>query len=339
MLREVSRQLSNRWQHRGVINLLLYPLSLLYIMIVTARKWAFDLNLLQRHKLPVPVIVIGNLSVGGVGKTPLVIALVEHLTSCGWKPGVIARGYHGTSTHWPREVDEKTPAEEVGDEPKLVFNRCRVAVVADPVRVRGARWLVEKCACDIIVSDDGFQHFALMRDLDIVVVDGERRFANGWCLPAGALREPPSALARAGLVVVHGDATAKQAMDGEYTMHTHIDRARSLDGTKTRRLAEFAEQHLHAVAGIGNPARFFRQLSAHGIHVTPHEYPDHHGFTAADFAFASDGAGVLMTEKDAVKCAGFLPQEIASRCWVVAQQVSLADELLREVDRRINRLT
>ena len=329
MLRRLSHSIRRGWQHPRWINRWLYPLSLGYAGLMSARRRAYQLGVFQRHKLPVPLVVVGNISVGGAGKTPLVIELVEHFKSCGRRPGVVARGYRGRSAIWPRLVTDDVSAEQVGDEPVLIFRRCRVPVIAGPERLRGARLLVGEHDCDMIISDDGFQHLALQRDLDIVVIDGERRFGNGWCLPAGPLREPPAALARAGIIVVNGEPEA-----GELSMHTmkmHIDHAVQLHGKQTRALREFAGQAVHAVAGIGNPGRFFRQLQAHGIDLIAHEYPDHHRFTAADFAFAADGAALLMTEKDAVKCGDMMPAETAPRCWVVPLRLALGAELLPAV--------
>lgn len=321
------------WQRRGIANLLLYPLSLVYIFGISMRRYAYKLGLRKPQRLAVPVVVVGNLSVGGVGKTPLVIALVEYLKHHGRKPGVIARGYRGISKHWPREVEATSDAVEVGDEPVLLFRRCEVPVVADPLRVRGARLLVEKHNCDIIVSDDGFQHFGLHRDLDIVVLDGARRLKNGWCLPAGPLRELPQALTRADMVVTQGTAQS-----GEYAMQTRIRTAVLLDGSEIQDLKQFAGQTVHAVTGIGNPTRFFQQLRAYDIQLITHQYPDHHRFCAADFAAIGAFDALLMTEKDAVKCAQILSAAQAAKCWVVAQQITVAPDFWQEFATRIRDL-
>ena len=334
MLRRMSHLIRRGWRHPGWINRLLYPLSLGYAGLMSVRRRAYARGLFKRHKLPVPLVVVGNLSVGGVGKTPLVIELVAGFKSRGMNPGVISRGYHGRSRRWPREVLAGVDAGEVGDEPVLIFRRCRVPVMAGANRLRSARLLLARHGCDIIISDDGFQHLALARDLDIVVIDGEQPFGNGWCLPAGPLREPPAALARADIIVVNGKPgqEARQgARQEQYAMTVAVDRAVRLDGAQTRPLSAFAGQTVHGVAGIGNPGRFFRQLAAHGLRVVPHEYPDHHRFTPADFGFADDSA-VLMTEKDAVKCEALgLPPATADRCWTVPLGVTLAPDLLPAV--------
>lgn len=295
------------WQRPRWCNRLLYPLSMVYVGVMRLRSQAYRWGILTRHKLPKPLVVIGNLSVGGVGKTPLLMELVEQLKTRGMYPGVISRGYRGNSDFWPREVNEQVTAAEVGDEAMLIFKRCQVPVVVGPKRVQSAHLLIHTHRCDIVLSDDGFQHLALQRDLDIVVIDGQRRFGNGWCLPAGPLREPRSALARADLIVANQPCRTP-ITSGEFVMHTYIDQAIHIGNKQTRKppqkLSEFAGQTVHAVAGIGNPSRFFKQLQAYGIKVVPHEYPDHHTFTAADFAFTATQRTntVLMTEKDAVKC-------------------------------------
>lgn len=327
---------------------------------MAARRYAYRIGILKRHKLSVPLVVVGNISVGGTGKTPLVIELVESFKLRGMKPGVVSRGYRGRRTNLPCVVDESVVAEQVGDEPLLIFRRCQVPVMVGRDRVRGACALIDAHGCDIIISDDGFQHYALARDLDIVVIDGARRFGNGWCLPAGPLREPQAALKRAGIIVVNGErhvnadantdtntsiqVSGKDALaENEFAMTTHLDHVVRLDNAQIGALRDFANQTVHAVTGIGNPSKFFRQLEAHGITVIPHEYPDHHPFTPADFAFAAqDDAAVLVTEKDAVKFQTpnqslTLPPPIADRCWVVPLCVNLGADLLPAIFTRVLR--
>ncbi|MET0225132.1 MAG: tetraacyldisaccharide 4'-kinase [Dokdonella sp.] len=253
----------------------------------------------KARRLPVPLIVVGNLTAGGSGKTPLVIALVEALRARGFKPGVVSRGYGG-SERGPLLVDDVVRPARVGDEPCLIRKRTGVAVAVGRDRARAAALLIER-GVDIVVADDGLQNPALVRDLEICVIDGQRRFGNGHLLPAGPLREPLSRLATIDFRVCNGGA----AQAGEIPMRLVGEMAVPMTtATATRPLESFAGQRVHAVAAIGNPERFFDGLRAHGIDVLPHGFPDHHAFVEGDFAFGDD-APVLMTEKDAVKCLAF----------------------------------
>jgi tetraacyldisaccharide 4'-kinase len=240
---------------------------------------------------------VGNLTTGGTGKTPLVTWLVDFLRASGYRPGVIARGYKGRARHWPQPVRADSDPLIAGDEAVLLAVRCGCPIVVGPDRVAAARALLEQGECDLIVSDDGLQHYALERDIEIAVIDGERRFGNGFCLPAGPLREPPGRLTEADLVVVNGSGRP-----GEYPMTMRLERAVSLEsGIDPRELASFDRQWVHAVAGIGNPGRFFARLRQAGIRLEEHVFPDHHVYVAEVLEFGDDRP-VVMTEKDAVKC-------------------------------------
>ncbi|MEA3292182.1 MAG: tetraacyldisaccharide 4'-kinase [Pseudomonadota bacterium] len=309
----------NHWQRRTLHSYSLYPLSLLYRGVVGLRAALYRRGLLKSAALSVPVVVVGNLTVGGAGKTPLVLALTDLLREAGNKPGIITRGYKGSSSTWPRIVNKDTTAAEVGDEALLLARRSGCPVVAGPDRAADGRLLLREFDCDLILSDDGFQHFALERDLDIVVIDGARRFGNGFCLPAGPLREPIKGLRRADLRVANG-----AAQTGEYWMRLRLDRAVRLDDASVSMpLERFRGRSVHAVAGIGHPDRFFLQLEEKGIEIIPHPFPDHHAFTASDLRF-DDSLPVLMTEKDAVKCENLVVED---RYWVVPAAVELQPEL------------
>lgn len=245
----------------------------------------------------VPVVVVGNLTAGGTGKTPLAIALVERLQAAGRRPGVVSRGYGRRDPQQALWVERDTDAADAGDEPALIARRCGVKVRVDRDRAAGARALVA-AGCDVIVCDDGLQHYRLARDVEIEVIDGARRYGNARLIPAGPMREPPERGAECDFRVVNGGETGF----GEWSMRLHSDQAQPVLGGRARPLAGFAGQRVHAVAGIGNPERFFAMLRGHGIAVVPHAFPDHHAYRAEDFAFGSD-LPVLMTEKDAVKCA------------------------------------
>ena len=265
------------------------------------RRALYRARLLPRHRIPVPVLVVGNIAVGGTGKTPLVLWLAGFLASRGWRPGVVCRGYGGQASRWPQQVRADSDPAMVGDEAVLLASRSGCPVVAcGPRRVQAARALAELAECDLVISDDGLQHLALDRDLEIAVVDGERRHGNGRCLPAGPLREPAGRLRSVDLVVSNGPAAR-----GEFAMSLVPGPAVSLEDPALRRsLADFRGTRVHAVAGIGHPARFFGLLTTRGLAVEEHAFPDHHPFSAADIRF-EDGLPVLMTEKDAVKCRRF----------------------------------
>jgi tetraacyldisaccharide 4'-kinase len=257
--------------------------------------------------MPVPVVVVGNLTVGGSGKTPLVLWLVAELKRMGLRPGIVSRGYGGAQKA-PTPVTGNSDPAQVGDEPVLLASRSACPVYIGRRRRSAARALLRNHDCGVIVSDDGLQHYALRRDVEVIVVDGQRRFGNGFCLPAGPLREPPARLALGDYVVVNG-----RAREGEYAMGLRAESVVNLkDPEHVQPLEAFRHQRVHAVAGIGHPLRFFDMLRAHGIEVEDHPFPDHHPYRAQDIAFA-DGRAVLMTEKDAVKCRAFAHD----RCWYV----------------------
>lgn len=295
------KRLSHSWYHPHPLRWLLLPLSLLYQLVIKLRRLGYQRDWLTRHKMRVPVIIVGNISVGGTGKTPFVIWLCEQLQQAGYKPGVISRGYGGHSRHYPLDVSADTATAEAGDEPVLIARRTGCPVVVDPDRCSAAVHLLSQQQCDVIVSDDGLQHYALQRDIEIVLVDSQRRFGNRLCLPAGPLREPLSRLQSVDFVVYNGEAaTQRYQMQLAATEWVNLS-----DPTQTRPLDAFAEQEVHAVAGIGNPQRFFDLLSQHIKVVHPHAFADHHHFRAGDLDFADGEAAVLMTEKDAVKCQSF----------------------------------
>ncbi len=290
------RGLQDSWYQPSWITWCLLPLAGLFCLLASMRRALYRANLLKRHKLPVPVIIVGNITVGGTGKTPLVIALVELLRKQGWKPGVISRGYGGEAREWPQPVHGDSDARLIGDEPLLIAQRTGAPMRVGPDRVAAAQQLLAESDVDIIVSDDGLQHYRMQRDVEIAVVDGVRGLGNGYCLPAGPLREPRSRLKQVDFIVVNGGGG-----DG-FAMMLEPQPPRSVvDEHCTKTLDDFRGQPVHALAGIGNPRRFFQMLERAGLHITPHPFPDHHRYTATDIDFGDD-APVLMTEKDAVKC-------------------------------------
>ncbi|MCQ8128287.1 tetraacyldisaccharide 4'-kinase [Methylomonas rivi] len=301
MKAKITRWFEDAWYKEMYISAWFMPLSMFYVDAVRLRRFLYRTGLKKSVRLPVPVIIVGNLTVGGTGKTPLVIWLVQLLKQQGYKPGVISRGYAGDENQQPLSVTADSDPRQVGDEALLLARRCDcpVAVCAD--RPAAARHLLAENACDVIISDDGLQHYALQRDIEIVVIDGQRRFGNGYCLPVGPLREPPERVNSVDLVVVN---TPKELLEGEIAMQCKGDSLRNLQSGERQPLAAFAGKACHAVAGIGNPQRFFDQLAAAGLNCQTHAFPDHHAFAAADLQF-NDAKPVVMTEKDAVKCADF----------------------------------
>ena len=309
-------------------------LAPLYAGVVALRRRLYAGGLLRERKVAVPVLVIGNLAAGGAGKTPLALAVVAHLRDAGWRPGVASRGYGRGDPHVPRWVSAETPPEAGGDEPVLVARRLAVPVLVDRDRHAAARALAE-AGCDIVVCDDGLQHYRLARDLEIEVVDGARRYGNGRMLPAGPLREPAARGQRCDLRVVNlGHAPAQDGSTGfgEWPMQLQATRALPMAGGRARPLASFAGMRVHAVAGIGNPQRFFDMLRALGMGVVPHPFPDHHRFSAADLAFGND-LPVLMTEKDAVKCTGFAD----ARCFMIPVEAELPAAFWIALGERLGR--
>jgi tetraacyldisaccharide 4'-kinase len=286
--------LEQHWYRRSALSLMLLPVSWIYCLLAVLRRGLYRAGVLRRERVPAPVIVVGNITVGGTGKTPLVIWLARHLAGAGFRPGVVTRGYGGKAADWPRLVHPDSDPGEVGDESVLLARRAGCPVMADPDRTRAARRLIAGHGCNVVVSDDGLQHYRLARDVEIAVIDGARRFGNGRCLPAGPLREPAGRLQAVDMRVTSGTAAS-----GEIAMSLDESGIQSATG----RLAPDAlrGRRVHAVAGIGHPARFFGHLRRLGMEVVEHPFPDHHAYTAGDFAFAGDEP-VIMTEKDAVKC-------------------------------------
>jgi tetraacyldisaccharide 4'-kinase len=301
------------WQSFTPVSAALCPLSLLFGAAAAVRRAAYGTGLIPSVKLPVPVIVAGNITAGGTGKTPLALWLAACLRARGRTPGIVCRGYGGRSSSPQRVLPDSDPYL-CGDEAVLLARRsgCEVWTGADRVAA-GRSLLAARPACDVLISDDGLQHYALARDVELCVVDAARGFGNGWLLPAGPLREPPSRLATVDAVVLNaGNATPPHPSIGRipaetprFTMQLQGREFRNLRDPERRAGPEyFRGRRMHAVAGIGHPQRFFSHLQALGLEFVAHPFPDHYRFTASDLAYAGSEA-VLMTEKDAVKCRQF----------------------------------
>lgn len=323
------------WRTRSAQAWLLWPLSLLFGALASLRRRLYRTGLLQAVRLPLPVIVVGNIAVGGSGKTPTVDWLVRQLRAAGWTPGIVSRGYGGSLEGVALVAADSDPAV-CGDEPVLLarLTGCPVAVGRD--RPEAARALIEAhSACDVIIADDGMQHYRLGRDIEIAVVD-EATLGNRLQLPAGPLREPVQRLSEVDLVVSHGALSAAVlAAIGAVPRAAMVLEGRELRALRPpferRPASAFAGQRVHAVAGIGRPERFFAQLQAMGLDVVPHPFPDHHAFTAADLEFAP-GEAKLMTSKDAVKCAAFAPDNT----WEFPVQASIGSDAAACILEKLN---
>lgn len=316
------------WRTRNPVAVLLLPLAALFTVLSALRRRAYAAGVLRSTRLPVPVIVIGNISAGGTGKTPLTIALVRELIEAGFKPSVVSRGYGGNARSWPQWVSPASNPAEVGDEPVFIAQAAQCPVAVAPRRVDAAQLLLAKSDCDVILCDDGLQHYALARDIEIAVVDRAHGFGNGWRIPAGPLRESPSRLASVDFVVVRGTAGA-----GEYAFEVRAARVRRMAEPGDKQdVGKWRGRRVHAVAGIGIPARFFAQLREAGLDVIEHPFPDHHRYVCTDLEFGDD-LPVLMTEKDAVKCAGF-PLE---RLYSVSARPELDPRLVPDIIGRLRK--
>lgn len=311
-------KLHDWWQHQWyqtpVPNAGLRLLEAVFLQAVRLRRQAYRNGLRKRHRLPVPVVVVGNLTVGGVGKTPLVIWLAGELSRRGLRPGIVSRGYGGNRTHQPLGVVPDSDPADCGDEPVLIARRTGCPVVVARQRVAAARYLLATTDCNVLIADDGLQHYALERDVEIAVIDGLRRFGNGHCLPAGPLREPPARLEQVDRIIYSGtgpDGASVMVLEGEVAINL-------VKPDMSRPLTDFQAQPLYAMAGIGHPSRFFDHLEARGLRPEARVYPDHHVYTQDDLPGPSNRP-LLMTEKDAVKCTRFADSD----CWYVPVQAKL----------------
>jgi len=330
----VERRVTELWYQERPRPSLLQPLSWLYGAIVGARRRAYGAGWLRSERVGRPVVVVGNLTAGGTGKTPLTIWLARELGARGLQVGIVSRGYGARVGHEPRLVNAASSWQELGDEPVILARRsgCPTMVSAD--RVAAARALIDR-GVEVILADDGLQHLRLERDCEIVVIDGARGFGNGRLLPAGPLRESLERLRQADVLVVNGTPTHGSllpALAGRTSLGMRLaaTEALPLDGGAARPLAAFGGQCVHAVAGIGNPQRFFTMLQSHGMEVVAHPFPDHHAFATRELEFG-DRLPVLMTEKDAVKCPSFAD----GRLWYVPVAAELSAVDARELLARV----
>ncbi len=300
-------------------------LAALFGVLAALRRGAYARGWLRAIRVDCPVVAIGNLTVGGAGKTPLTLAVAAGLLARGWRPGIVSRGYGGR-IEGPARVPLDADPADYGDEPCLLAQRSGVPVAIARRRADAAGLLRRESDVDVVIADDALQHLALARDLEILVVDGRRRFGNGLLMPAGPLREPIARGERCDFRVVNGG----MPQAGETPMQLDLSEAVRLDGQGRRSLESFRDEALHAVAGIADPQRFFVALTRLGLDVAAHPFPDHHAFAASDFDF-DDGRPLLMTEKDAVKCRAFA----RPNWYAVPADPRLPDDFLDALDARL----
>lgn len=291
--------IERHWYRRSLtwLTFLLLPFSLLFRLIVGVRRFLYKHKILKTTHFNVPVIVIGNITVGGTGKTPLVIWLATMLKNKHWRPGIVTRGMGGDRHMRPLWVGSHSEPHRVGDEAMLLSRQTACPVVICVDRVAAVNALLKETDCNIILSDDGLQHYKLGRDLEIALIDGDRQWGNNHLLPAGPLREPKNRLNHVDFIVQQGgDSHDKYSMqlDGNYLVSI-------IDSSHQVLLNSFEDKKIHAVAAIGNPSRFFAALRSHGFDIIEHVFPDHYLYQSSDFNF-QDSLPIVMTEKDKVKC-------------------------------------
>ncbi|MGJ3354388.1 tetraacyldisaccharide 4'-kinase [Providencia sp. Je.9.19] len=289
------------WSGRSWLYILLLPLSILYGLITAVRHLGYKTGLFRSWQAPIPVVIVGNLTAGGNGKTPVVIWLVESLTKEGYRVGVVSRGYGGKSEHYPLLLDDQTTTASAGDEPVLIWHRTKSPVAVAPKRSDAIKALLANNSLDVIITDDGLQHYALKRDYEIVVIDGQRRFGNGWWLPAGPMRERAGRLKSVNAQIVNGGSPK----GNEVLMSLEGDIAVNLVSGKRCPVNQL--QSVIAMAGIGHPPRFFNSLQSKGLNVIKtYAFSDHQPYDQQQLASLTNlNECLLMTEKDAVKCQSF----------------------------------
>jgi tetraacyldisaccharide 4'-kinase len=290
-------------------------------ILVAIRRLSYTFRFRSIYRCSVPVIVIGNLTVGGTGKTPLVIWICNHLKKLGYNPGVVMRGYGGSAASWPQQVRADSDPHIVGDEAVVIAAETGCPVCASPDRADAARALLQHENCDVIVSDDGLQHYALARDIEIVVIDGERRFGNGMLLPAGPLRESVNRLKQADFIIVNGNCS-----DTEHCMQQLPGELINLQTGDSMELEEWSGDPVHLVSGIGNPQRFIKMVKGAGLVTDERLFPDHYDYKADDLHF-NDDLPVIMTAKDAVKIRPFAD----NRHWYLKLRVKPSANFIHQV--------
>ncbi len=325
----LQQRLESIWYQKKTSDLFFYlllPLSSLFCFISQRRRKKLTQ---QQVKLDIPIIIVGNISIGGTGKTPLVLRLTELLINEGYKPAIITRGYKGTSQQWPLLVTPDTATQLAGDEAKLMAIRSKVPVIAGADRLADIQWVTQNTDCNIIISDDGLQHYQMPRDIEIVVIDAQRRFGNGKCLPAGPLREKTSRLKECDFLVSNGHP----ALDNESLMQVSGSYLVNLKTNEQKPITSF--ESVQIVTGIGNPQRFINTLASTGLYIIDKKlFADHHHYVEADFSNQFKNIATVMTEKDAVKCT----QLELDNCWYLPVKAKLASDFENRFINKVSEL-
>lgn len=341
------KSIHHYWQTLNFVSVVLAPISAVFCLLVAIRRTLYQIGLLKSISSQLPIIVVGNIYIGGNGKTPFVIWLAEQLKSKGYRPGIVSRGYGALSEQqsghsWPRQVDLNQNHQLYGDEPLLIHQATQCPVVIDPVRNRAVKKLQQDTNCNVIISDDGLQHYAMSRFIEINITDAQRLYGNNLCLPAGPLREARGRLKTVDYIVYNvsrnketnlDDSDSKKHFTMDYKVQSLIPlvmNSNKADDGQTMTLEQFQGKIVHAVAGIGEPDNFFNLLKQSGLTVIEHSFADHHQYQLKDFCFETSHP-IIMTEKDAVKCRDFdLP-----RCWYLPIKAEIDNKLSELLIRRL----
>jgi len=308
-----------------LMNYLLLPLSGIFYLLVQLRFWLYKVGFFKIYISKIPVIVVGNITVGGTGKTPIVISMVKHFESQGKTVGVVSRGYKGNYLHKVLEVTSTTDPQECGDEPALIAQNTNAKIVVAKKRVEAVKHLTDNEKVDVIISDDGLQHYAMGRDIEIAVIDGVNRFGNGFLLPAGLLREPVKRLKSVDIIINNG-----ASLDGELNCEIKAESFVNIASEESQPLNYFKDKECYAVAGIGNPTKFFKLLDELGVRSKNKAFVDHHRFVAEDFAFAEDYP-IIMTSKDCVKCRHFATDQM----WYLSVHAELNSDFYQQLESKL----
>ena len=309
----------------GLANFLLLPFSVVFFIFCNIRLWLYKLGLLKVNVSPLPVIVVGNITAGGTGKTPIVIAIANYFVSQNKKVGVVSRGYGGKYTQESLEVTLLSDPIECGDEPLLIKQLTEVPVVVAKKRSSAIEFLIKNYSLDMIISDDGLQHYSMGRDIEIAVIDGHNRLGNGWFLPAGPLREAKRRLKSVDFIINNGSSA-----DGEVSSQLEAESYTNLLTSETKKLDYFKNINCYAVAGIGSPENFYKMLEDQGVKLTTKSFPDHHPFIKDDLVFKEDYP-ILMTAKDCVKCKHFA----TSQMWYLNVSAKLSLDFYEQLESKL----